>query len=95
MYVDDTEVIDVVRVQTFINGRYDFVSVDLYRPGYKYEIIGRPGTLGGTAPRVDIYGQFIFAHHALPENISRAGVYVVRAADGSGRGVVVYRITIM
>ena len=50
--------------------------------------------MGGTAPRIDVYGRFAFAHQVLPVNISRAGEYMVRATHNLNGGVVVLRIIV-
>ena len=81
--------------QTLTAGSYYFAPVVLpIGPGYYYEVIERPATLGGTAPWVNIWGKFIFAQETLPANISRAGEYVVEVTDGDGKVVAVYKIIV-
>jgi len=73
--------------QGFANGNYYFAPVELLGSDYEYKIISRPGTSGGRAPSINIYGQFVFAahvHQVMPMNISRAGVYIVKAAHKDG-----------
>jgi len=76
----------------YFTGSYYFAPE--YLGTYNYEIVSRPDTLGGTAPVVDDYGYFTFAHDVLPANISRAGQYTVTAADDGGNVVEVYIITV-
>jgi len=94
VYVNETKTDMVEEVQVRVSGNYDFAPVDLMGAGYKYEIISRPNTLGGQAPWIDIAGRFVFARQAMPVNISRAGVYVVKAVDDGGDVVAVYQISI-
>ena len=82
--------------QNFANGNYYFAPVDLLGPDYEYKIISRPGTSGGRAPVVNNYGRFVFsanAHQVMPMNISRAGVYIVKAIHQNG-GIVAIRIVV-
>ena len=93
---DTDNPVEVIEVrQSLIYGSYYFAPVDLLGSGYKYEIISRPGTLGGLAPWINIYGQFEFAHQAMPVNISREGRYVVKAYDNAGNVVAVYSIIVL
>ena len=94
-YVNENSATEVDVEQSFVYGSYYFAPVDLLGPDYKYEIIGRPGTLGGLAPWINIHGQFEFAHQVMPVNISRAGEYIVKASDHNGNVVAVYIITIL
>jgi len=83
-------------VQAKVDGASYFAPVSLPAPaaGYTYEIVSRPNTVGGAAPRINADGQFVINQQAMPLNISRAGDYVVRAVDGYGNVAYVYIITV-
>jgi len=83
-------------LQSHVDGASYFAPVDLPAPGYgyRYEIVSRPNTVGGTAPRINADGQFVINLQAMPLNISRAGDYVVRAVDSFGNVAYVYIITV-
>jgi hypothetical protein len=91
----DVTPIDVAVQQSYVYGSYYFAPVDLlWLPGYTYKIVSRPDTIGGKAPMINAYGQFVFARQVAPVNISRDGVYVVEVYDSIGNVVAVYRIVV-
>ena len=98
VYVNTNSAEEKPAQQSFSAGNYWFAPVVLYEsgiePGYMYEIISRPATLGGTAPWINASGQFVFAHQVMPSNISRAGEYVIRVVNASGDIIAVYVITV-
>jgi hypothetical protein len=86
--------VEVLVPQTVIDGNYWFSPVELLGTGYKYKIASRPAPMGGSAPFIDGYGQFVFGHQIMPVNISRAGEYVVEVSNYSGNVVAVFVITV-
>jgi hypothetical protein len=94
VYGNEERMTDLELEQSFVYGSWYFAPVDLFGPDYRYEIISRPATLGGIAPRINIYGQFVFAELVMPVNISRKGEYLVKAKDDDGNVVEIFRITV-
>ena len=96
VYVNEgkAEVVEVDIV--VVDGASYFAPVNLpaLEYGYRYEIVSRPNTVGGTAPRINAAGQFVINQQAMPLNISRAGYYVVLAMDGAGNVANVYVIAV-
>ena len=95
VYVNEAlaELVDVPSVDVDGSSYFDPVSLGA-AAGLDYEIVSRPDTIGGRAPRIDAEGRFVFNYQLLPVNISRAGEYVVRTTDAAGNIVDVYIITV-
>ena len=96
VYVNEAKAEQKDVVQAKVDGASYFAPVELpaLAYSYRYEIVSRPNTVGGTAPRINADGQFVINQQAMPLNISRAGEYVVRAVDGYGNAADVYIITV-
>ena len=93
-HVNEEEVMMLEVQQNWNAGNYYFAPVELLGSGYTYEVIYRGDMLGGLAPFVNAYGEFVFGQQILPANISREGLYMVKVSDGDGV-VAVFEIVVM